>query len=254
MILSPVPPRRRTKDLWHPARWFTNVAKARAKGVLKMLAHCVSTVRRCRGILLLVGLASLAPQIPAQNTSCKMQSDQVSAAVWGQIPAPPGGIAVAFYDNATVLLGLNHAYARSQNLTHRWRRFIPWMSSGIVSVFPFSRSYQSPASRTPLLYVSHTPVALDASEPEAKWVHLVRAETKHNARVVQTTSGRSAFSFHPGFPAREEIPLKFHALSSAVYTIQPERPLENGEYLVVFGPSALSGFEFQIACSDDRRN
>jgi hypothetical protein len=52
-----------------------------------------------------------------------------------------------------------------------------------------------------------------------------------------------------GFTAREEIPLKFHLLSDTVYTIQPERPLDDGEYLVIFGPSAPSGFEFQIACS-----
>jgi hypothetical protein len=179
-----------------------------------------------------------------------MQSDQVSAAVWGQVPPPPGGVIVAFYDDATVWVGLNHAYADSQNLTHRWRSFIPWMSPGIVSVFPFSRAIQSPASRMPLFYVSHIAAALDASEPDAQRVHLVRADTKHNARVVQITSGWSAFSFHPGFTAREEIPLRFHVLSSAVYTIQPERPLDNGEYLVIFGPSALSGFEFQIACSE----
>jgi hypothetical protein len=182
-----------------------------------------------------------------------MQSDQVSAAVWGQIPLAPGGITVAFYDDATVFVGLNHVYADSQNLTHRWRSFIPWMSSDIVSVFPFKRAIQSPASRMPLFYVSHTATALDASKPDAQWVHLVRADTKHNSRVVQITSGWSAFNFHPGFTAREEIPLRFNVLSSAVYTIQPERPLDNGEYLVIFGPSALSGFEFHIACSVDHR-
>ena len=91
-------------------------------------------------------------------------------------------------------------------------------------------------------------------EPDAQRVHLVRAATKHNARVVQITAGWSAFSFHPGFTAREEIPLRFHVLSSAVYTIQPERPLDNGEYLVIFGPSALSGFEFQTACSGAPRD
>ncbi|MFZ1013663.1 MAG: hypothetical protein WAN28_09995, partial [Terracidiphilus sp.] len=108
--------------------------------------------------------------------------------------------------------------------------------------------------RMPIFYVSHTAAALDASEPDAKRVHLVRATAKRNARVVQITSGWSAFSFHPGFTAREEIPLRFHVLSSALYTIQPEGPLDNGEYLVIFGPSALSGFEFQVACSGAHRD
>jgi len=218
------------------------------------MPNCVSTVHRCTGVLLLVGLVSLVPPLPAQNTSCKMQSDQVSAAAWGQIPPPSGGITVAFFDDATVWVGLNHVYANSQMLTHRWRSFVPWMSSDIVSVFPFSRAIQSPASRMPLFYVGHTAAALDASQPDAQSVHLVRAATKHNTRAVQITSGWSAFSFHPGFTAREEIPLRFQVLSGAVYTIQPERSLDDGEYLVVFGPSALSGFEFQIACSGTHRD
>ena len=222
--------------------------------MLKMLTNCVSTVRRCREILLFVGLVSLVPQLPAQDRSCNMQSDRASAAAWGQIPPPPGGITVAYYDDAEGFVGLNHAYADSQSLTHRWRSFIPWMSSSIVSVFPYSSALQSPATRMPLFYVSHTAAAIEASEPDAQRVHLVRAASKHDARVVQITSGWSVFSFHPGFTARDEIPLGFHVLSSAVYTLQPERPLDNGEYLVIFGPSALSGFEFQIACSGAHRD
>jgi hypothetical protein len=123
-----------------------------------------------------------------------MQSDQVSATVWRQIPPPPDGITVAFFDNATVQVGLNQVYADSQNLTHRWRSFIPWMSSGIVSVFPFSRAIQSPASRMPLFYVGHTAAALDASKPDAQWVHLVRADTKHNQR--DTREAESMLSLH----------------------------------------------------------
>jgi hypothetical protein len=123
------------------------------------------------------------------------------------------------------------------------------MSSDIVSVFPFSEAIQSVPSRTPLFYVGHNAAWVSASEHSSQWVHLVRADTKHNSRVVQITTGWSAFSFHPGFATREEIPLKFHVVSENVFTIQPEVPLENGQYLVIFGPSALSGFEFQIACS-----
>jgi hypothetical protein len=222
--------------------------------MLKILASCVLPVDRYREILLAVGLVSLIPLLSAQNRSCTMQSDPVPAQVWSQIPPPPGGIAVAFYDDSTVFVGLNRIYANSQHLTHRWRHFVPWMSPDIVSVFPFRKAIQSPASRMPLLYVSHTAIALDASQPDARSVHLVRAAPEQNTRVVQTTAGSSAFSFHPGFTAREEIPLKFQILSSAVYTIQPERPLDDGQYLVVFGPSALSGFEFQIACSGADRD
>ena len=219
-----------------------------------MMTNRASGVRTYIGILLLVVLVSLLAQLHAENGSCKTQSVPVSGSIWCQIPPPRDGVTVTYYDDAIVWVGLNHTYAVSQSLTHRWRSFIPWMSSSIVSVFPFSSALQSPATRMPLFYVSHTAAPIDASEPDARWVHLVQADTKHNARSVQVTSGWSVFSFHPGFTARKEIPLRFHVLSSAVYTIQPERPLDNGEYLVIFGPSALSGFEFQIACSGAHRD
>jgi len=228
--------------------------KGPEEGVLSMLTNCASGVRRCRGILVLVVLSFLLPQLPAQDKSCKTQSVLVSAAEWGRIPPPLDGITVSFYDSDTSWAGLNHSYAVSQSLAHRWRSFIPWMSPGVVSVFPFSGAYQSPATRMPLFYVSHSPAALDASEPNARWVHLVRADTKQNARAVQITSGWSVFSFHPGFTRREEIPLKFDVLSRDIYAIQPDRPLEDGEYFVIFGPSALSGFEFEIGCSGANRD
>jgi hypothetical protein len=207
---------------------------------------------RLDAILLVLGLLNPVPRLLGQDRSCAMQSDQVPAAVWGQITPPPGGATVAFYDNAASFVGLNHIYAHSQKLSHRWRSFIPWMSPGIVTVFPFSRAVQSPASHMPLFYVSHTVVALDASQPDAQSVHLVRATTERNTRVVQVASGRSAFTLRPGFAAREEIPLKFQVLSNTVYTIRPEKPLDDGEYFVIFGPSALSGFEFRIECSGAR--
>jgi hypothetical protein len=218
-----------------------------------MLIGCVPIVRIRTMISQAVCMACLLAQLHAQDKSCKVKSDQVPAAVWEQMPPPPGGVTVAFYDDPAIFVGLNHAYAQSQNLTHRWLRFVPWMSAGIVSVFPFGKAVQSPASRMPLFYVSHTAAALDASQPDAQSVHLVRAVTKNGTRVVQVTSGVSSFSFRPGFTTREEVPLRFDVLSKDVYTIQPVRPLDDGEYFVIFGPTAGSGFEFEIACSSGHR-
>jgi hypothetical protein len=217
-----------------------------------MLRNHASSIRRCRGIILLVGLVVLVSQLPAQDGGVKLQADRVSASTWGAIPPPPADMIVAFYKNATEMVGLNHVYATSEKLTHRWRSFIPLMSAGVVSVFPFSPSIQPLPSRTPLLYVGHIAAWVSATEPNSRWVHIVRAESRHNSRVVHITSGSSVFSYHPGVDPGEEIPLRFSLLSDTIYTIQPTRPLENGEYLVVFGPSALSGFEFQIACSGAR--
>jgi len=114
-----------------------------------MTTNRPSNVRTYRGILLLVVLAGSLAQVHAEDGSCKTQSVPVPATVWGQIPPPHDGVTVTYYDGLS-WIGLNHTYAGSQSLTRRWRTFIPWMSSGIVSVFPFGRAIQSPASRMPL--------------------------------------------------------------------------------------------------------
>jgi len=45
------------------------------------------------GLVLKTPVLIHVPQLPAQDRSCKIQSDQVSEAVWGQIPPPPGSLA-----------------------------------------------------------------------------------------------------------------------------------------------------------------
>lgn len=213
------------------------------------MKNSVSRIRIVRGIIFALAVVSFSLQLPAQDKACKSKDAPASPTDSSRIPAPQDGVAVTFYDNADDWVGLNHIFASSVVLTHRWRRFIPWMAPGIVSVFPFNKALQSPDTPMPLLYVRHTATALDASEPNARWVHLVRAYAQRNARVVQITSGQSTFSFRPGFTSREEIPLKFRVLSDSLFTIQPHKPLDNGQYLLIFGPLALRGFEFEIRCS-----
>ena len=82
-----------------------------------MLKNWVSAVRRCRGILFLVAVVTFVSQVPAQDRTSKMPSDQVSASTWAAIPPPPGDMIVGFYQDATVMVGLNHVYADSEKVT-----------------------------------------------------------------------------------------------------------------------------------------
>jgi hypothetical protein len=79
-------------------------------------------------------------------------------------------------------------------------------------------------------------------------IHLVHLSPGGKDREMEVTSGWSIFNFDPHFPSRQEVPLTVHALSNAVFSIQPARRLTDGEYMIVIGPVAASGFEFRIAC------
>jgi hypothetical protein len=65
----------------------------------------------------------------------------------------------------------------------------------IVCVFPFSSALQSPATRMPLFYVSHTAAAIDASEPDARWVRLVQADLKPMQSQFRSPRGGLSSAF-----------------------------------------------------------
>jgi hypothetical protein len=124
---------------------------------------------------------------------------------------------------------------------------IPWMTPEIITVFPFAHALQAPASREPVFYVDHSDTAAHLADTGPQEIHLVHLRLSGKDRELATTSGGSVFNFRPGFSSLE-IPLRVTPLSDTVFTIQPKESLADGEYLIVLGPVAASGFEFEINC------
>jgi hypothetical protein len=120
----------------------------------------------------------------------------------------------------------------------------------IKTVFPFAHALQTPANMRPVFYVDHSDTAPHLADTGRHEIHLVRLRSRGNDRELDETSGAYAFHFHAGFSSME-IPLKVTLLSDAVFTVQPERDLADGEYLIVLGPVAAGGFEFKTSCLQD---
>lgn len=152
------------------------------------------------------------------------------------------------YASPSGWVGLNRIYASRQTLTHRRRSFIPWMMPQINTIFAFTHALQSPANELPLFYVNHLDTAPYLNGDGAREIHLLHLKSVGNERELETTSGASVFSFAPVFSARSVIPLKVDVLSNSILAIQPGRRLPDGQYLIVIGPVAANGFEFQIDC------
>ncbi|MGC2404322.1 MAG: hypothetical protein WA510_31300 [Acidobacteriaceae bacterium] len=181
----------------------------------------------------------------AQN--CNNPVAAVPTSAWATITPPREDVEVV-YVAPIGWVGLNHIYATQQSLTHRKRSFIPWMMPQITTVFPFAHALESPANRRPLFYVDHSDAAAHIADLGPHEVHLVHLRPRGKGRELQATSGASVFTFDPGFSSHTELPFKLSTLSNTVFTIQPERELEDGEYIIVFGPVAAGGFEFGINC------
>jgi hypothetical protein len=196
---------------------------------------------------LVLGAFSLNLNLPLRASNCMNSVTAVATTEWHTITPPKEEVEVV-YVAPIGWVGLNHIYATHQLLKHRRRSFIPWMMPQVVTVFPFSRALEAPANRSPLFYVDHSDTAAHIADLSPHEVHLVRLKSGGKDREFAATTGSSVLTFDAGFSSRSEIPLSVNALSNTVFTIQPEHPLSDGEYMIVFGPVAASGFEFEINC------
>jgi hypothetical protein len=196
---------------------------------------------------LLVGALTFIMSTPLRASTCANSDSAVATSAWRSITPPKEDVEVV-YLSPSGWVGLNHIYAGRQVLTHRRRRLVPWMVPQITTIFPFSHALESPANEMPLFYVDHLDTAAYLSDSDARAIHLLRLRAVGKERELEATSGASVFNFKPGFSSHSVIPLRVNILSNTVFTIQPEQRLPDGEYLIVLGPVASSGFEFQISC------
>jgi len=101
-----------------------------------------------------------------------------------------------------------------------------------------------------MFYVNHSDTAAHIADLSSHEIHLLRLTTRGKVREIQVTSGASVFDFKPGFPSHREIPVSVNSLSNSIFSIQPEERLTDGEYMIVLGPVAASGFEFGVHCPE----
>jgi hypothetical protein len=196
---------------------------------------------------LLLGAFTLIPHPPLRASNCMNPVTAVATTDWRTITPPKEEVEVV-YVAPIGWVGLNHIYSTRQVLKHRRRSLIPWMMPQVVTVFPFTHALQAPANRSPVFYVDHSDTAAHIADLSPHEVHLVQLKSASKDREFAATTGSSVFTFDAGFSSRSEIPLRVNALSNTVFTIQPEHLLTDGEYMIVFGPVAASGFEFEINC------
>jgi hypothetical protein len=203
-------------------------------------------MRLCQTARAALFLATIGLNLPLGASNCMNTVEATSTSAWRTITPPKEDVEVV-YVAPTGWVGLNHIYAMRQVLKHKKRDLIPWMMPQIITVFPFAHALQAPANRVPVFYVDHTDTAAHIADISPREIHLVRLRLSAKERELAATSGASVFNFHTGLTSLE-IPLRVTTLSNTVFTIQPEQSLVDGEYMIVLGPVAASGFEFEISC------
>ncbi len=198
-----------------------------------------------------VGLCAMSLLLPwaiaAENCSNPVEALPNSA--WQSITPPKSDVEVVYFGRIG-WVGLNHIDAIQQALTHRKRSFFPWIMPQIVTVFPFSHALEAPANTAPMFYVNHSETAAHIADLGPHEIHLLRLTPRGKVRQIEVTSGASVFDVRPGFPSHREIPVSVNSLSNSIFSIRPKERLTDGEYMIVLGPVAASGFEFGVHCME----
>ena len=201
-----------------------------------------------------VGLGAMSLLLPwaATAENCSNPVEALPSSTWQTITPPKSDVEVVYLGRIG-WVGLNHIDAIQQSLAHRKRSFFPWIMPQIVTVFPFSHSLEAPGNTAPLFYVNHSETAAHIADLSPHEIHLLRLTPRGKVREIEVTSGASVFNFRPGFPSHREIPVSVSSLSNSIFSIQPKERLTDGEYLIVLGPVAASGFEFGVHCTEKIR-
>ncbi|HCT59600.1 MAG TPA: hypothetical protein DGA22_01815 [Acidobacterium sp.] len=155
---------------------------------------------------------------------------------------PPDQPVEVLLANHAGWVGLNFITMTQERVHARLRTVIPTMVPALVQVFPLAHASQSLTNRRPTLYVRVNEGYTGYYTPLS--AHLVRLKVDKSERRMRVTSGADVVVMHARFPGA--VAVTRQRLDGDAFWIRPKKPLEPGEYLVVFGSAGGSGFEFAV--------
>lgn len=171
---------------------------------------------------------------PGTEVGCQVQAWR---AMW-----PPDQPVEVLLANHAGWIGLNLITITQERVQSRLRTVIPTMVPALVQVFPLAHASQSLTNRRPTLYVRVNEGYTSYYKPSS--AYLVRLQVEKGERRLRVTSGADVVGMHARFQGA--VPVTRQRLDGDAFWMRPKKPLEPGEYLVVFGSAGGSGFEFAV--------
>jgi hypothetical protein len=200
------------------------------------LMRCVALTALGMGGTWMLAQAPAVPWdgCPGAEVGCQVQAWR---AMW-----PPDQPVEVLLANHAGWVGLNFITMTQERVHARLRTVIPTMVPALVQVFPLAHASQGITNRQPTLYVRVNEGYTGYYTPQS--AHLVRLRVDKGKRQMRVISGADVLVMHARFPGA--VPLTRQPLDSDAFWIRPKKPLEPGEYLVVFGSAGGSGFELAV--------
>ncbi|HEX4022999.1 MAG TPA: hypothetical protein VHX63_17775 [Acidobacteriaceae bacterium] len=185
---------------------------------------------------------------PMYALDCGKPTVALDSSHWQQ--AKPAHLPIeVMFANPSGWVGLNHVVMQEEKTEHRVRTLIPTLAPSFVQIFPFPHALEELDNPRPVFYV-HAQDGLAATGLfRPKEAHLVRLKTVGSRRELMVTSGIDGFTIRRQPPSSVLVPIAITRLSGEIFRIQPTQPLQEGEYLILFGYSGGDGFEFGVECS-----
>ena len=182
--------------------------------------------------LMLIPLSTLAQGVaPAQQPNGQ-----------GTEPAEPG----VYYKSPTGFVKLEQIMMAGGGAKHTGKMFVPGLTPQMVYTFRGAHSPIQLSETKPTFYIRQNPYMASVPGHSERDIVIVRFDTKKDHRELQVTSGSSAFTLKSGFSKERTPEITTTHISDSEFTVIPTQDLVPGEYLLTFGGSGATGYDFGI--------
>jgi len=129
---------------------------------------------------------------------------------------------------------------------HMGKMFVPGLTPQMVYTFRDAHSPAQVSGAKPTFYVVQAPFMANVPGQSSRDVVIVRFDVKKDHRELQVTSGASAFTMKAGFSKERAPEITVTRISDSAFSIVPTQDLKPGEYLLTFGGTGTSGWDFGV--------
>ena len=129
---------------------------------------------------------------------------------------------------------------------HMGKMFVPGLTPQMVWTFRGAEAPIQISEHKPVFYIKELPALANIAGRSERDVVIVRFDKKKDHRELQTTNLGDMFTFEAGLSKDRTPDIPTKTVAEGVFTVTPNQDLAPGEYLLTFGASGYSGYDFSI--------
>ncbi|MGH9776337.1 MAG: hypothetical protein ACRD50_15500 [Candidatus Acidiferrales bacterium] len=192
----------------------------------------MSGAKEIPAIVFLAFFLNIVGQSPVQSTPTPVDLQQIPTEEGIYVKSPSGWTRMQAISSS------------GGGMKHAAKMFVPGLTPQVVWTFRGAEAPVQLSDSRPTFCIRQQPMMDDIAGHSARDVIIVRFDRKKDHRELQTTSGGNAVTFKSGFSKEKTPDISVSTPEPGIILVTPMGDLPPGEYLLTFGSSGFTGFDF----------